>query len=1551
MNTDFSQNLWYQGRELAKAGTTMLGWITSVKSEGGGGIYQVRCPAIHGYCDINEQNCEEDVVAKDALPWIPAIATEHGNSAIGANNDTRQYAKGQFVIVKFDGPNYSSPTIISAHKAKHPVLGTQENFDQSRPYVISALVKPLEQNFSNTQGDNGCFSVVVDADRIPENGESKKAADKCGDSGSFSSDIGAFIGDFLKIVQNTDGKIGSKFVNNITGELFEITGYIQKYMAAISGVLRSGLGWVKAIITKYVRKAIDQLVKLIMTPIKGITTTINETIEKILNMVFCSFGNIESLISNMIEDLLNTLVDSALNSVFGCLNTLVDGILNEIMGEILGLVDSIMGVIQSIAGIIGGFGNLFGEAISAVLDFLGISCGGAGDCATSASNALVTAFNNPGEFGLTSGIKSSLQGGLDGINNLTSDIDKSTAAANAEAAEYAKGVDLGTANVPGVSTDNAALRNAFTTANNMAASAVSNVFDFCNNLSAGNDANGSSTNPTNPGETGPYTPSTTYAVVIGKEDDKYNAEYSMYPVNESVASGGTQRIRIRRDNSHEDGVIIFAVHLRPNDTARVVGITEGLNSGGDLAKSGTLNDNQYGEMPEKSHSTQEYPKKKRVVSSEKVFFPAGTSEVLVEIPTLLNEFPKDENGDQTAEEVTYTASIYRASDDFNKDQYPYTNLPHTSNLLNSSALKITFSKKPSTDPSTTDIFLPPEIVTSEIQYVINNVSVAAGEPAQFQVIRNPVVDYTTKVKCVTSPDSSQTYPAVDGTHYTGGSGTLTFGPGENKKIFSVPTLAIASLNNQTRCFQVTFTDSQIPNGVTSNLGGTGTENGVSVGDGIVRKAVINYSSTFSPSPVCEAEVLITSENPPCLVQEEDIPLNIGIFAKASVPGYILSYVWERTYDPDGTWTTVTNGVRSETVVEKVTEFGPSDITIIDGNGQSVTLDAWETTDVNQSASITYSGATSSTLTVAQPSYLIMDEEYYRCIITATPITPSAYTPTLTHTTQPTYIGITKDDVYSSTVNCAPPGTLQDGSMVTYASAPNIAGEGESFELYEDYYPTLTSENVPGDKLTAKFLSDGSGIQVSGKGNGGSGSIKLRFEWDDNVKTSGQSVGKLTVAGKTFSQGKKEKGSITKTVYVEAGKTYKFQYKTAKKPAKQRGTKVSSNGQVIKWDDDAGNGFDENARMSILKVTGKESSIITKKVNDFTAGFYPKAIGQYAQHTYGNNFNWANLNSFYEGDFTLSGGSGTGLVVRARFEALTDQNGNIGNTKYKILGIVNAGENYVIGDELSFPDQGGYTFSQMGNLIRLLTTDFGTNDDAGLCDITEPNQDIPEDVIPDDSNPEDPDEDPVPETNPPREDDESIDIPVVPVPDPDDEDDLPPNTPVVIDDGGGVISIPLPPGLPRYKQPPLIPISGPGTGAIAKGELDEDGRLVDIVVKSKGIGYTPSVGFDQCAILSNVVITNVGGYFTESPTVYINNDPTIAVAAIENGRVVEIRITNPKNIVYGSIPDVRIVGDGFGAAAKAVLRFVPCPDVPDEYLNVVNKYNDSKLGIVSVVDCP
>ena len=44
---------------------------------------------------------------------------------------------------------------------------------------------------------------------------------------------------------------------------------------------------------------------------------------------------------------------------------------------------------------------------------------------------------------------------------------------------------------------------------------------------------------------------------------------------------------------------------------------------------------------------------------------------------------------------------------------------------------------------------------------------------------------------------------------------------------------------------------------------------------------------------------------------------------------------------------------------------------------------------------------------------------------------------------------------------------------------------------------------------------------------------------------------------------------------------------------------------------------------------------------------------------------------------------------------------------------------------------------------------------------------------------------------------------------------------------------------RFKQPPLVPISGLGFGAIAKAEIDDDGNLIDIVIMSPGTGYAAS----------------------------------------------------------------------------------------------------------------
>ena len=125
-----------------------------------------------------------------------------GSTSTGINSNNAENEFGSengagSIILRSKNIDSSKNVIISAHKTKHPVLGKAEDFDQTKPYIIAPLVEKLKDNESAVQGDNGCFNVVTEVSKIPENGENIKGADKCGDSGALASDIGAFIGDFL----------------------------------------------------------------------------------------------------------------------------------------------------------------------------------------------------------------------------------------------------------------------------------------------------------------------------------------------------------------------------------------------------------------------------------------------------------------------------------------------------------------------------------------------------------------------------------------------------------------------------------------------------------------------------------------------------------------------------------------------------------------------------------------------------------------------------------------------------------------------------------------------------------------------------------------------------------------------------------------------------------------------------------------------------------------------------------------------------------------------------------------------------------------------------------------------------------------------------------------------------------------------------------------------------------------------------------------------------------------------------------------------------------
>ena len=100
----------------------------------------------------------------------------------------------------------------------------------------------------------------------------------------------------------------------------------------------------------------------------------------------------------------------------------------------------------------------------------------------------------------------------------------------------------------------------------------------------------------------------------------------MFPVKESVKSGETQKLKIRRDNSHEDGVIILALHLTSTDTARVVGITEGLTAGGDLEKGWFLMIINMLRCLRRVNLLKSFQRRNVLFHLREYFFPAGTNE-------------------------------------------------------------------------------------------------------------------------------------------------------------------------------------------------------------------------------------------------------------------------------------------------------------------------------------------------------------------------------------------------------------------------------------------------------------------------------------------------------------------------------------------------------------------------------------------------------------------------------------------------------------------------------------------------------------------------------------------------------------------------------------------------------------------------------------------------------------------------------------------------------------------------------------------------------------
>ncbi len=169
------------------------------------------------------------------------------------------------------------------------------------------------------------------------------------------------------------------------------------------------------------------------------------------------------------------------------------------------------------------------------------------------------------------------------------------------------------------------------------------------------------------------------------------------------------------------------------------------------------------------------------------------------------------------------------------------------------------------------------------------------------------------------------------------------------------------------------------------------------------------------------------------------------------------------------------------------------------------------------------------------------------------------------------IGIESCSPFDPDINIIPTrffnsdGTFFDQKQIERSNPPtfNVTSENQ------------TIVNVP--TITAEFSADQQNLVIGGTGEG---LVQLELDWDDDPGTSGQAVGTLTVAGASFSQGNKEKGTKSKSVQVTAGQSYPIS--TSGSSSSGPKTPPDSNVQ-IRYDDDINGGFDQNAKFTITDI--------------------------------------------------------------------------------------------------------------------------------------------------------------------------------------------------------------------------------------------------------------------------------------------------------------------------------------------------------------------------------
>ena len=257
--------------------------------------------------------------------------------------------------------------------------------------VPPTIIKALRSKWSeaNPVGSKVCVTV---------------ANPKCGTESNFKKGVTKVIQELLANQSASGGQLGSFYVSKVNGFLYSKVNIARYHIGRVTRLVKSLMGRAQSEMIRNIRKGIEWIVKAVLglnvpeeqakqvpkppdkdhKPVRkegNILKRVKKIMDKVLESLGCAMEDAIERLVKWLTDLLFNYIMEVISPAACLVTNMVDGIINQILSIIDGLINTILGPIQSILSIVGGGINIVSGALAKVMSFLGITCSGpSGKC-------------------------------------------------------------------------------------------------------------------------------------------------------------------------------------------------------------------------------------------------------------------------------------------------------------------------------------------------------------------------------------------------------------------------------------------------------------------------------------------------------------------------------------------------------------------------------------------------------------------------------------------------------------------------------------------------------------------------------------------------------------------------------------------------------------------------------------------------------------------------------------------------------------------------------------------------------------------------------------------------------------------------------------------------------------------------------------------------------------------------------------------------------------------------------------------------------------------